>query len=956
MRIIRLITFFIGWSLVSFAQTPTFVTDYQPTTFYNWQDAVKNASSASTLDLSGWRLETLPAEIGTLTKLAHLDLSNNPLSVLPNEVRQLQELESFAMENVITIEVKPLFQHLASLSNLKRLNLKNMSLMYLPITLDQLRQLTHLNLSGNQLKRLSRNFYYLSNLKTLDLSNNEFNGFEEKIKYLEQLKHLDLSYNPKLKTPKSVKYLDELKIKSLKWQGLKSVFDVIQRIPTLETLDLSEGLFSDFDLGNLERLKTLNLNGCKELVFYTVFNNLSKLDSLTTLHLEHNQATVSKGLGKLESLENLTLGSREMKLLPKDLSQLKNLKTLDLTNSSVLDWTKAIKELAKVRNLETLVLKGCLIKELPENIGSLKNVKHLELNANELTTLPNSFFKLKQLESLNLYGNPLDEATIKRLKKAFPNCEIQYPRSLSNGARQVKVTNTIHYKNQPKKIAPPLATAQIEEITNVVNANMASTINLESGTTIFVPENAFIDANGNPVKGKVAVSYREFNDPLSMYLSGIPMTYKTGGEIFQFKSAGMFQVTAAQNGEKVLINPERPLEVELDSYDDGEKFNLYQYDTIANRWQEIKDETEIVSTPNNTLETLQTAKDKIKEPTEPVAVEAQRVYLERIRSKTTPFSFRLNYKLHKRLNKPRRDRIKWTTGINEFEDVIWVYDGDDRQADFKLLRKIFVTNKSREKRNRKQQFRTHKVQFGKNKESYGFYFSDDIIDLRVTPNPSRDNYSVEFFTLVDTIRIAAYPNFRSTYRHAKEQLKNQEFYQLYTQLLEKRCKVWNKAEEEDRIRMEVYEQQMEDYRKIQLFGNAKNSITLLNARIRIVVRDDRIHNKDRPLQWEETVYDDPMILTFQDENRQKVTIDKIDILDGNNNTAIRIIRNEDLQKVRSLENATFIVQLNDGRVGVAKNLNLKKMSEGSTQQFVLLETRQKEKMTIDKLKELIACK
>ena len=107
---------------------------------------------------------------------------------------------------------------------------------------------------------------------------------------------------------------------------------------------------------------------------------------------------------------------------------------------------------------------------------------------------------------------------------------------------------------------------------------------LEYGTTkITVPECAFLDNNGNVVKGKVKLSYREVNDPLSIIISGVPMAIADGSPDY-LQSAGMLEILAWKNGEPLNVNPACRIKVSKQSPIGDADYNLYNLDTINREW------------------------------------------------------------------------------------------------------------------------------------------------------------------------------------------------------------------------------------------------------------------------------------------------------------------------------------------------------------------------------------
>ena len=144
-------------------------------------------------------------------------------------------------------------------------------------------------------------------------------------------------------------------------------------------------------------------------------------------------------------------------------------------------------------------------------------------------------------------------------------------------------------------INPPLANVNIAFEKFMLNAKTGDTIISNSGSKIFVPPNAFLDKEGNTIQGEVAVRYREFSDPLDFFISGIPMTYDSGGVNYTFESAGMCEVLAFQNGKDVFVNPQSKPTVSLVSKNSDPAHNLYYLDSTKEQWL-LKGKSEILIT------------------------------------------------------------------------------------------------------------------------------------------------------------------------------------------------------------------------------------------------------------------------------------------------------------------------------------------------------------------------
>lgn len=133
-------------------------------------------------------------------------------------------------------------------------------------------------------------------------------------------------------------------------------------------------------------------------------------------------------------------------------------------------------------------------------------------------------------------------------------------------------------------VRPPIPEADIPYSHYTINAESGDTIEHPSGSTIVFPANAFVDANGKIITGKVDVRYREFPDPAAMIVSGIPMRYDSAGKTYQFESSGMCDIRADQNGKGLGVNPKRKPRINMVSANADESFNLYVLDTSTGKW------------------------------------------------------------------------------------------------------------------------------------------------------------------------------------------------------------------------------------------------------------------------------------------------------------------------------------------------------------------------------------
>ena len=95
-----------------------------------------------------------------------------------------------------------------------------------------------------------------------------------------------------------------------------------------------------------------------------------------------------------------------------------------------------------------------------------------------------------------------------------------------------------------------------------VDVSKEGNVQFQNGTNIKVPVNAFVDASGKTVKGKVDIEYRELKNASEIVASGIPTNYSNSKKQ-QFETEGVIEVRAKSNGKDVYLAKNKDLEIKL---------------------------------------------------------------------------------------------------------------------------------------------------------------------------------------------------------------------------------------------------------------------------------------------------------------------------------------------------------------------------------------------------------
>ena len=133
---------------------------------------------------------------------------------------------------------------------------------------------------------------------------------------------------------------------------------------------------------------------------------------------------------------------------------------------------------------------------------------------------------------------------------------------------------------------PPLPELDIPYQKFEIDPSQPNVLFSKMGAKINIPSDAFLDKDGNVIKGKVEVSFREFYNPLDFYLAGIPMNYNDNGVDKVLESGGMVELIAKSNKAELFVNPSSKINVDLFSWTKSKDFNLYDLDKTTGKWIE----------------------------------------------------------------------------------------------------------------------------------------------------------------------------------------------------------------------------------------------------------------------------------------------------------------------------------------------------------------------------------
>ncbi len=235
--------------------------------------------------------------------------------------------------------------------------------------------------------------------------------FDSAISKLLNLHHvsLDLSGYGEFSSKKNFpSIINADKLRSLHLRGLMDISDGIGNLKQLELLRIerARSIHISPSIGKLENLKTLEILDASSIYAKPnsidgIPDSIAKLEKLVKLILPINGDKIPKPIFSLKKLEYLAIkgdfNRSRLKYIPESIGNLKNLKSLHISNTIIDTFPESI---WKLENLENLTIQSKKLTSIPKLIGNLKNLQSLSIHAHKMDTIPESIFSLKKLKYL----------------------------------------------------------------------------------------------------------------------------------------------------------------------------------------------------------------------------------------------------------------------------------------------------------------------------------------------------------------------------------------------------------------------------------------------------------------------------------------------------------------------------------------------------------------------------
>lgn len=833
--------------------------------FIDFNEALKHPDNVKILDLSYQELTSVPDTFEVFSKLEEIRLVNNNLSELPRSFSTLAKLKRLDLTGNLNLDFQQVFMILSGLEHLEFLNLSKCEMMFLPAAVSRCDSLKVLNLNSNQLFFLPSAIGNIQQLEELNLSDNFLYELPESFPKLKSLRIIHLENNPHLNTERAFHQLSMNNVRDVFFSN-QEIWGDLALLSSASQLSFEECSFYDRPEFSSLRIEKMTLVGCTGLNADSVLIEVARMDSLRQFSFEDNSIT--------------SIDLRPLSTSP--------IQTLRLRFQNISDWNRTLLPLSRMPNLIELDLSGNGIVDLPNNLNHLQSLAILDLSQNELN---HSVLRLRRsLKSLNLYSNNIIETDINTLIRNYVDCDIKH--------------DFMFQRTSARYLPHPQLKQQPEWFK--WDGEQPKRILLNSGTSLSIPEEAFVTKEGEPVSGPIDMMVEEFLSVAQIFASGIPMTYDSAGVTYNFRSGGMMEVRAFQNDQELMLQPGKTIEATMATNAEG-NFNVYNLNDSTGQWEK---EAGVA------LATTGLRRSRTLVPLDSLSwynanntwyLPSKEVMLFRIRRYPKLNSFVIQVNNRKGHNRYHADKIYSEAKYLSTKELI--YEGQYVERDYEILENILDSVRDRYRHNR----RDNSYPISKRDIREG---PELISDFYLKSNPEADNF---ILTIVYRGEILEFPvAIHSTRSNPKVvQKEYRKFYSRYAASFKERSRNWEVADSS----FEAFRLENLNIRWSALRAEAIDSggrLYLPVSALRFSIGGLGVINCDVPLP---IIPENPQLLVRASYRSQEDKVIKNKrmtyVLDYTNNAAYRYQKGSPASLYKN-SFSMIVVQLDNGKMGLVR--------------------------------------
>jgi Leucine-rich repeat (LRR) protein len=356
---------------------------------------------------------------------------------------ELEAITSGNVEEVIELDwsdkkLKVFPPSLTKLKNLKKLTLSKNNISEIPAAIGELLNLEELYLQDCGVHTIAEAIGNCKKLRVWDLSaNHDLKAFPDSIGDLSNLQVLNLDYiaTPLPESLARLEKLEEISMYSCfnDLENPGTFPEVLTRLKNLKRWDFRENKISVLpeSILQIQTLEAFLWTGSltQNHTHNIPFPDFTRFPNLKKLVISRKWNSWKEVVFNMPALEHLAIDRNKEEKQYFDQNMLDTWAGMmagkDDAFRNRIQWILDHKQQEPDGRFSYLVTAGMKPGELQE-INKLKHLKYLDLSYNDLPSLPETFFGLQQLETLDLRYNKFPEELQERINQAFPTTKITW--------------------------------------------------------------------------------------------------------------------------------------------------------------------------------------------------------------------------------------------------------------------------------------------------------------------------------------------------------------------------------------------------------------------------------------------------------------------------------------------------------------------------------------------------
>ena len=214
------------------------------------------------------------------------------------------------------------------------------------------------------------------------------------------------------------------------------------------------------------------------------------------------------------------------------------------------------------------------------------DIDGIKLSSEEINTKKDfdSFYKGFQIKSKSFYKKKWFWASTGFASIAITSMLILGNSKPTQNSSKENTFFSIISKEQPF-IQPPFEELSVEGDIFKVNTNKGGVFKNKHGSIIRIPKFAFLNKKRKVLSNQIVdIKFTEYKDVVDQIISGIPMNYDSAGVKYMFSSAGMIKIGTVLDDSTIILNPEKPIEIEIKSQYSSGDYSFYCLNKEDKKW------------------------------------------------------------------------------------------------------------------------------------------------------------------------------------------------------------------------------------------------------------------------------------------------------------------------------------------------------------------------------------